>query len=268
MKKLISMMVIFLISFASVFADSFDEGEKFYLNNDPVQAIPLLKKSLSEVRNPLAYVYLSICYYQNGEFQNSIDICNTGMKVSGTDKKVLCVNAGNSAFAMEDYNLAEQWYSKAMTADPEFAEPVLNRANARLNRKVYKSAREDYIRYLELAPQDVQRTQIEILIKLLDEQIVQDEYEEQMRLAEEQRIREEEERIRQEEERLAALKAEQERIEAEQRAEAERIALEEKARREKELLDQIASQLQNGDVENMTAGAEGTMDYGYETELE
>ena len=51
------------------------------------------------------------------------------------------------------------------------------------------------------------------------------------------------------------------------RAEAERIAAEEAARRRK-LLEDVAASLQNTETENMSAGAEGTVEYDYETELE
>jgi len=50
-------------------------------------------------------------------------------------------------------------------------------------------------------------------------------------------------------------------------AEAERQAAEE-AERRKRLLEDVAASLQDSESQNMSAGAEGTVDYGYESELE
>ena len=110
---------------------------------------------------------------------------------------------------------------------------------------------------------------------LLDEEKARAEREKEARLAEEARIKEEEARIaeqkaaeeeaaRLEAEKQAALKAAEEEA---ARAEAERIAAEEAARRRK-LLEDVAASLQNTETENMSAGAEGTVEYDYETELE
>ena len=74
----------------------------------------------------------------------------------------------------------------------------------------------------------------------------------------------EEEERRKEEERLAAERA----LEEERRkAEAARIAAEEAEKRRK-LLENVAASLKQTESENMLAGAEGTLDYEYETELE
>src|SRR5574344_2150991 len=177
---------------------NFTQGEEYFKDDQPEQAIPYLKKAVAE-GNSKAYIYLSIAYYQVGEYQESIDICSAGMKASGTDKKKIAFNAGNSAFAKGDYAGAETWYTTAITASPTYAEPVLNRANARLNQKKYKDARGDYIHYLELATDDPQEEQIRILIKLLEDQIVADEKAEADKLVEEQRLKEEADRLAQEE---------------------------------------------------------------------
>ena len=80
----------------------------------------------------------------------------------------------------------------------------------------------------------------------------------------------------------ALLEAQQQRAEAEKRAEeaakreaesAMRVAeaakkAEEDAARRRKLLEDVAASLQNSGSSNMNAGAEGTIDYGYETELE
>lgn len=234
--------VFFLVSFSAfpLFSEenNFEAGENFFKRNEPEKSIPYLKKAVSE-GNRQAYIYLSLAYYQIGKYNESLDICNAGMLVSGTDKKILAYNAGNTSYAMGDFNLALSWYSKATAADPLFTKPILNTANALLNQKKYKESKTDYEKYIELEPDDPQYEQIKILIGLLDEQIASDEKAAVEKAAEEERLK----------------------------AEEERLAAEEAARRKK-LLEDVANSLQKTDTENVTAGAEGTVDYDYESELE
>ena len=230
--------IAFMAQIAAAQSDNFSRGEELFRQNEPESAIPYLKKAVSE-GSAQAYVYLSIAYLQTGNYTEGLNICNVGMKASNTNKKILAYNAGNLAFASGDYGAAESWFSKAIVADPLYAEPVLNRANAKLKQNKYKDSRLDYIHYLELATDDPQEEQIRILIKLLDDQIAADEQAEQDRIAEEKRLKEE----------------------------ADRIAKEEEARRKK-LLDDVANSLKDTDTENVSAGAEDTVDYGYESELE
>lgn len=278
---------------------SFSRGESLFKQNRTEEAIPFFKQAVSEGGFPKAYIYLALCYEKAGMLQESLDTCTEGMKVSGTDKKVLAFNAGNVCYAMEDYGSAEKWYSLAAAANRLYAPPVLNRANARLKQEKYLESLEDYKLYLDLSPNDKQKPQIEQIIALL-EGVKKAEEE---RLAEEQRLREEEALIMaaqrqqlideqkaavqraQEEERNAEQQAalEQQRAELEkliqeqkeyqeaalqaQREEAARKAEADAARRRK-LLEDVAESLQNSEASNMSAGAEGTVDYGYESELE
>lgn len=241
-RKIVFAVFLFL-STVSLFSqivssENFDKGEELFSRNKPEQAISYLKKACTE-GFPKAYVYLSVAYYQTGEFQKCIDICSAGMKASGTDKKILAYNAGNAAFAMRNYTGAENWYSLAISADQFYSTPVLNRANALLNQRKYEECIPDYEKYILMEPNDPQVEQIKILLSLLKEQIEAD------RLAEAERI-EQEERLR---------------------LEAERMAREE-AERKRRLLESVANSLQNTESEMMSAGVEDTVDYGYETELE
>ena len=139
-------------------------------------------------------------------FQESLDVCSDGMKVSGTDKKILAFNAGNICFDMGEYYTAERWYSLAIAANRIYAPPVLNRANAELKQKKYLASLEDYKLYLDLSPNDRQKPEIEQLIALLESW----KKAEEDRIAEEERIKAEEARIIAEQRRLEeeeALKA-------------------------------------------------------------
>ncbi len=286
-KKFIFIVLIFFSIFkVSVFAQSagdnstdnssdFLRGEELFKQNKAQESIEFLKRACDSKNFPKAYIYLSLVYFQLGEYKNSLDVCEQGMNVSGTDKKVLAYNAGNTCFVSGDYENAEKWYSLAISANSLYSNPVLNRANTRLKLGKIQESIADYKRFLELEPNDKQRPQIEKLLSLLNDELVRLAEEENMRKAEEERLKAEEARIaeqraieeakRKEEERIAAekLAAEQEA----KRAEQERLAKEEAERRRK-LLEDVASSLQNTQTENMSAGAEGTFDYGYETELE
>ena len=68
----------------------------------------------------------------------------------------------------------------------------------------------------------------------------------------------------------ARIQAENARIEAARLAEEKRLADEKAAEeaRKAKLLEDVASSLNGSSTENMSAGAEGTVGYGYESELE
>ena len=296
---------VFLSTFFAVFltwtsysqSTAYEQGETFFRQNQPEQAIPLLQKSIAENDNPRAFMYLALSYYQVGKYPEALEVCSAGMTANGTNKKILSYNAGNIAFTMEDYAVADRWYSISISADSTFAPPVLNRAQARLKLGKIKDARTDYRRYLELYPQTPQRDQIEELLRLLDSEIAQEEAEVERIKIENARIEAENARIeaaRVEAERVAAeeaaaeqrraeaakaeaearaaqelarQKAEEARIAAEKEAEAKRLA-EEEAERQRKLLEDVAASLQDTESQNMSAGAEGTVGYGYESELE
>ncbi|WP_407396583.1 tetratricopeptide repeat protein [Treponema sp.] len=311
----------------------FLKGEALFKENKVEEAVPFLKNAISQGGNPKAYNYLALSYHKMGMHQESLEVCSDGMKVSGTDKKVLAFNAGNVCFDLGDYYTAERWYSLAIAANRIYAPPVLNRANTELKQQKFLAALEDYKLYLDLSPNDRQKPEIEQIIALLEGW----KKSEDDRIAEEQRLKEEEERIFAEQKRIEAEEArlaadaekaakekeakeldaalqkqldekfaeqaalleaqreelrklieeqkaaqEAQRIETARReeeaarreaesalraTEAARKAEEDAARRRK-LLEDVAASLQNSGSSNMNAGAEGTIDYGYETELE
>ncbi|MCR5079992.1 MAG: hypothetical protein K6B17_01440 [Treponema sp.] len=199
-KKLIIMLSLGLaFSGISLFSQAaavnpnkdFLEGEDLFKKNKVQESIPYLKAAISSGKSPKAYVYLSLAYYQQKQYMESLEICSDGMKVSGTDKKVLAFNAGNTCFALEDYDTAEKWYSLAIAANRLYAPPVLNRANCELKQEKYRAALEDYKLYLDLSPNDRQKPEIEKLIALL-EGIKKAEDD---RIAEEERLKEEEKKL-------------------------------------------------------------------------
>jgi tetratricopeptide (TPR) repeat protein len=234
------------------------EGEQLFKNNNPAGAVPLLEQDInSGTTSPDAYNYLGLAYYQTGQFDKSMETFEKGLQVSGTNKKILAYNAGNSAFAAGNYTKADGYYSLALAASPDFTPALLNRANARLKADDLQNALTDYTAYLEKKPGDAQKEQIGQMIGLIQAELDRREEEAKAAAAQEAQRKEEEAKVQAEQQRIAEEKAAKE---------AEEKAAEE-ARRKK-LLEDVANSLQDTSTENMTSGTEDTIQYDSEPELD
>lgn len=276
-RKFFLILAIITMSVFSLFAsDAYETGYNLFTTNKPAEAIPYLETALNDLAvSPSVYVYLGIAYYQTGKYPESLDIFKRGLSASGTNKRIIAFNAGNSAYAMRDYATAEEMFSLASVADPAFAAPVLNRANARLSQDKLQGALEDYQRYLVLDPYSSQRAEVEAIIRALQGEMVYREEEKERLAQEEQRMKEEEARIQAENQRIAEEKAEAARKEAarlaaERAAEEARLAAqrEAEAERRRRLLEEVAASLQDTETTGMNAGSEGVIEYEYESELD
>ena len=278
MKRKLFLMVASLTMavFSSFASDAYETGYNLFTTNKPAEAIPYLETALNDVAvSPSVYVYLGIAYYQTGKYPESLDVFKRGLSASGTNKRIIAFNAGNSAYAMRDYATAEEMFSLASVADPAYAAPVLNRANARLSQDKLQGALEDYQRYLVLDPYSSQRAEVEAIIQALQGEMVYREQEKERLVQEEQRMKEEEARIQAENQRIAEEKAEAarkeaERLAAERAAEEARLAAqrEAEAERRRRLLEEVAASLQETETTGMNAGSEGVIEYEYESELD
>lgn len=249
--------VFFLLFFAvSLFAES--EGERLFKSNEPADAIELLEREFSAgTLSVAAYNYLGLAYYQTGQYDKSVAVFEKGLSVPGTDKKVLAYNAGNSAFAAGNYAKADECYSLALAASPDFSKALLNRANTRLSQMRLSDALGDYENYIVRVPGDPQRAEIERIISLIRAELAEKAEEAKAAEALEKARKEEEARMRAEQERIAADKA---------RREAEAKATEEA--RKKKLLEDVANSLRATNTENVSGGAEDTLGYESEPELD
>ncbi|MBR5646014.1 MAG: tetratricopeptide repeat protein [Treponema sp.] len=251
------------------------QGDKLFKQNKPREAIAQLEKEIASGKASAdGYNYLGLAYFQTGDFKNSVAAFAKGLKVSGTNKKILSFNQGNSYYAMGDYISAANAYSLTISADPFYTQALLNRANSYLMAKKYDECIEDYEKYLVLEPNDPQRPQIEEILALLRKQKKRL-AEEAERKAQEEAKRAEEERKFQEElarqereerERLERERQEQLKREEEKRLEEER-RLAEEAERRRQLMEDVANSL-NSDSENMSSGSGDIIDYEQESELE
>ena len=253
-KQLTLMLFLSILSISLVYADAFSEGEKFFKENKPEQAIPFFEQALlMENVSPNVYNFLGLSYYQIGKYQQSLDVFLNGTTKDGTNKRILFYNAGNTAFAMGNFSLADQYFSIAFAADSNFSSALLNRANTKMKLDQLQNASDDYTQYLIIEPNSPQRPEIERMIALIAGELKVREEQKLARELEEQRLKEEQARI--------AAEMEKMRIEQEKQA-----ALE--AERRKKLLEDIAASLQSADSTNMSAGTDGVMEYEYESELD
>lgn len=245
------------------------DGEKAFKENRPSDAVILLENDImAGIASGAAYNYLGLSYYQLGDFQKSVEAFDKGLGVTGTNKKILAYNQGNSYYAMHDYNKAAKSFSLALSADPSFYNALLNRANSYLMAQNFSGALSDYKRYIIVVPDDPQKNEIIRLISALENEIKAQEVAAEQAAKEAERIAEEEKRMKaemekqaaEERERFAREEAERKRIDDEKRA-AE-------AERRRKLLEDVANSLQNTDSTNMSAGAEDLIDYEQEAELD
>lgn len=165
------LLCLFLSSWP-IFSES--AGASLFKKNKPAVAIPLLE---SGIENGSAesedYNFLGLAYYQVGNYEKSLAAFEAGFLVAGTNKKILAYNAGNTAFAMQDYGMAEEYFSLALIAAPDFKEAVLNRANTRLRQDNYSGALEDYKHFMEIAADDINAPTVSQMIIALSEEIKQ-----------------------------------------------------------------------------------------------
>lgn len=277
MKKSILAFAFFAISFV-LFAES--EGSRLFKRNKPESAIPLLEEEIQSGKAaPDTFNYLGLSYYQIGEYEKSISAFEQGLDEHLTDKKILLYNAGNSSFAMKDFDQAIEYYSLALAASPNFSKALLNRANAYLNAGDYGKALDDYAVYISKVRNDPQEPEIRRMIALLQGEVENEKKQAQIRADEEAQRKEEEVRlaeakarmlVEEEKKKQAALEAarladERARKEAEARIAAEKAAEEAKRRA---LLESLANSLQDANAENMTSGTEDSLDYATEGELD
>ena len=151
-----------------------EEGQKLLMENKPEEALPLLEEALNaDPSNEIVYLYLGIVYEQLELGDKAIGIMRRGLNVAARIKDVLYYNIGNGYLRQTENTVAEEMYSQAIQANGGFADPYLNRANARLNQEKYAGALNDYTIYLKLEPDTSQRAEIERMISLLKDYLTQ-----------------------------------------------------------------------------------------------
>ncbi|WP_225969578.1 tetratricopeptide repeat protein [Treponema pedis] len=228
----------FLYFFSFVYCiDYFTEGKKLLADDRPEQAAAALFAASKEPGTPPSvYLYLGVAYFRCGKYTEALSYLSMGRKSDSINSYLYSYNIGNIYFLQSRYDAAEQAYNDSIAANGLYAPSFLNRANSRIKLDKHEGALQDYKIYLNLEPDTVQRPSIQKMIALLES------------------AKEE------------ALKA-QALAEAKKAAEeAERRAAEERYR---QLMNEVNSNLSSVDDANaVSAGAENTINYSEENELD
>lgn len=194
---------------------NFAQGESLFMQNRPYEALPFLEAAVREDSgNVRAFLYLGMVYEQLEQVEDATATYLRILPRAGAETARVAFNLGNIYYGRGDSDRAEQYYTKAIEADPAYAFAYLNRANSLLRRGALREALDDYASYLTLEPRSPQRVAIEQIRDLALEEFA----------AEEERKRE----------------AEEQRLAEEQAAEEQRLAEEEKARIQAEEAEEIA----------------------------
>ncbi len=251
-----ALFTFFLFCVLSSFGEAqsaFQRGEKFFLENNPREAVPLLEQALvQEPRNEVIYLYLGIAYEQLGNHDQAIRIMKRGLDYALQYKDLLYFNIGNNYLAKGESEQAIEMYTQALETNGSLADAYLNRANLEVKLDRLEDALKDYTAYLNLVPDSPQRPQIERMMALLAS-IRQER--EARRVAEEKRKQEEEEHRRITEEK--------------RRKEEEQKRLEEEAR-QKALLEAVLSSLRasSDETTNLSAEKEDIREKREETDID
>lgn len=188
-KKTLLIAISILIFVFGLFSES--EGERLFRENQTEDAILVLEneiKTASITAN--TFNFLGLAYFQLKNYEKSIEAFQNGLKQDGVNKVVLHYNLGNSFFMAGKLSDAITAYGNVLEIDKKYSSAYLNKANCEVSTGLFENAVSDYEEFLRLEPEDIQKPQIEELLRLLREEIkIQKENE---RLAEMQRKAEEE----------------------------------------------------------------------------
>jgi tetratricopeptide (TPR) repeat protein len=155
-------------------ASAFDEGERFFREDKPAQAVPLLEKAILESGvDERAWLYLALSYQQLGKLDDASATLRKGLGQASRFKSLFYFDLGN-VFVLQGKNaFAIDMFTQALGLDGSYSAAYLNRANSRIATKDYAGAQDDYKRYLELEPENSQRAAIEELIRKLGEGVAE-----------------------------------------------------------------------------------------------
>lgn len=188
-KRWLLIFISILLSINILFAET--EGERLFRENQTDKAIIVLENDIKNGSITVnTYNFLGLAYYQLKDYEKSIKAFQDGMEIDGVNKVVLFYNLGNSFFMSGNLVDAIKSYKSVLEIDKNYSSAYLNKANCEVSTGFFEDAISDYEDFLLLESDDIQRPQIEELLRLLREEVkVQKENE---RLAELQRKAEEE----------------------------------------------------------------------------
>jgi tetratricopeptide (TPR) repeat protein len=221
---------------------NFKQGESLLMRNKPYEARPFFESAVREdPDNVMAYLYLAMTYQMLEQMDDAIATYLRILPRAGAETARVAFSLGNIYYGREDRVRAQEYYTKAIEADPAYSSAYLNRANSFLEDGAIEKALEDYSMYLTLEPRSPQRPQIERIRSLALEEFTAE--------AERQRLAQEEAAA------VAEKEAEEKRLAEEREAEERRLA-EEREAEEKYLAEALAQAEAEAEAERQRAEEE------------
>ena len=149
-------------------AELYNEAQEHLRNGRYTEAQLLLKKVLAQdPNNEAIYIQYAFAYEQQGDYQQAINILNSGLSRANRYEAQFHYNLGNGHFGLRNYTEAEQSYSRAIQANRSYLPPYINRANVRVRQREYAAALEDYSYYITVAPEGEQNGEVRSMIAIL-----------------------------------------------------------------------------------------------------
>ena len=255
--KTLFFALFFLCGLISLWAIDYQkEGEKALSQNKNDQARTFLEAALAQgPATERLYLDLGLVYQKLGMKQLAVFTLQTGANLGGELSYLLWYNLGLVDFSQQQWNSADEAYSKSLELKPGFAEAYLNRANVRLEMKNWQGALTDFQTYQKLAPSNPQKQTIDQVIALLTQ--AQIDHEAQI-LAEKTRKKEKEAEEAETKAKAEAAAAAEKKKQAESLAAAEAEAAVEK-KKQAAILEKIRNSLKNisGDTKALGTGPAG-----------
>ncbi|MCL2720568.1 MAG: tetratricopeptide repeat protein [Treponema sp.] len=195
-KKIIYICIFLLMTVLCFGQSNFTRGEALLMQNQPANALDFLIRAVAEdSSNSVAYLYLGIVYEQLGRSDDAIAIYRRVLPMAGNLTANVANNLGNIYFQRGNTDMAEQYYSQAISLNSVYANAYLGRANTRIKAGNLQNAIVDYEQYLKLDPRSSQRDVIEQLINTIRFEFAAEEMRKIIAEEDERRIAEERQRL-------------------------------------------------------------------------
>jgi len=195
LKKFINICLLLFIAVFCYGQANLTRGEELLMQNQPSQALDFLIRAMAEdPSNAVVYLYLGIVYEQLGRTDEAIAVYRRALPIAGDMSAIVANNLGNVYFRIENTNMAEIYYTQAISIDSVFPNAYLGRANTWLKAGNLLRAIDDYEQYMILEPRSSQRAVIEQLINMIRSDFAAEEIrklfaeEEERRIADERQL--------------------------------------------------------------------------------
>jgi len=164
--------------------------------NKPAEAVVFLENAIvDDPSNAVVWLYLGIVYEQLNRLDEAIATYRKVLPIAGNLSANVANNLGNVYFHRGNTEMAEQFYTQAISFDSVYSRAYLGRANTRIKAGNLRNAITDYEYYLSLEPRSSQKPKIEQLVTMIRTEFAAEERRRILAEEEERRLAEERQRI-------------------------------------------------------------------------